>query len=88
MEKLLETFEFHFYFRNYLRGETFVQFGPKKTQLSNEIWAPSGRNSGQGQGHGPQGLCDLATSDEVFVRVSCSELAVVKVLLHSFTPSK
>ena len=23
--------------------------GPKETQLSNEIWAPSGRNSGPGQ---------------------------------------
>jgi hypothetical protein len=42
---LLEIFEF----RNYLRGETFEQFGPKKTQLSNEIWVPSGRNSGPGQ---------------------------------------
>jgi hypothetical protein len=63
VEKLLETFEFHFYFRNYLRGETFVQFGPKKTQLSNEIWAPSGRNSGPGQAAGEGSGWRLATAN-------------------------
>jgi hypothetical protein len=45
---MLNTFEFRFYFRNNLRGETFEQFGPqKKRNLATKFGRPPGATLAQ-----------------------------------------